>query len=824
MRYARFGVAACAGLLWAAAWAGGESWKLGKHATRTGDVVTVDIPAGKVDSGSATCAYDFSRHNGKVFRASIRARGFGVSRPEPRYLGFKFMGTYRDDASGALNYPGAAQIGGDFPWQTVLFTDGNVGVKRAPGTFTLGLQDACGRVEFDLSTFKVEELPPLWPETNQTHRCVYTPRVKDAPARRGVMLGLGLSEEDFKALHRWGVTLARFQMTRQWNTSGGNRDLADFDRYIDGQLDLLEKHLAWAKKYGIQIVVDLHAAPGARDERKDLYMCHDATYAEAFLATWRKIATRFRGRPEIFGFDLVNEPQQLAPALPGCDYWSLQSRAAEAIRAIDPETPVIVESNCYDGPATFSYLRPLALTNIIYQVHMYVPHAFTHQGVGGPTWTCTKYPDAAKGWNRDFLRRTLKPVRDFQARHGARIYVGEFSAIAWAEGAADYLRDCIDLFEEEGWDWTYHAFREWTGWSVEHEAEKPGAQRPSFDNPRKRALLDGFRRGRPTALRGPFPLLCTPWTAEGALDGAVLAKEAAFVGACGAAGVVWPTAGEVADLVAEGEYVKGLDALAARAAQPDFTACLVAVCPGPTSAAALARAREAAAAFARHGVKKAAILARPPDDAKTQADIEAHYRALAQIATGPVIIQTYNGKSPQPDVKLLVQLAKDYPEVYGYVKEESPGSAVNARIAQLVAAKPAIRTVFSGWGAKGWLYQGRALGTEGMITQRPAYADLLARMWAVEQRGDPDGTLADLYAKFLLMVNLGENFGGSDDQMRGPHLYVLQRRGVFTNTYTRRRAPKGGAGGRKWLVDEVKLSSAEKAEIDRRLAFCGLLP
>ena len=175
-------------------------------------------------------------------------------------------------------------------------------------------------------------------------------------------------------------------------------------------------------------------------------------------------------------------------------------------------------------------------------------------------------------------------------------------------------------------------------------------------------------------------------------------------------------------------------------------------------------------------------------------------------------------------MKLLVQLAKDYPEVYGYVKEESPGSAVNARIAQLVAAKPAIRTVFSGWGAKGWLYQGRALGTEGMITQRPAYADLLARMWAAEQRGDPDGTLADLYAKFLLMVNLGENFGGSDDQMRGPHLYVLQRRGVFTNTYTRRRAPKGGAGGRKWLVDEVKLSSAEKAEIDRRLAFCGLLP
>lgn len=288
----------------------------------------------------------------------------------------------------------------------------------------------------------------------------------------------------------------------------------------------------------------------------------------------------------------------------------------------------------------------------------------------------------------------------------------------------------------------------------------------------------------------------------------------------GAAGVIWPTAGEVADLVAEGEYAKGLDVLAARAARPDFSARLTAICPGPTSASALDRVREVNAVQARHGVKMA-ILARPPDDAKTQADIEAHYRALAKIATCPVIIQTYNGKSPQPDVALLVRLAKDYPDIYGYVKEESPGGKVNGRIAELVAAKPAIHAVFSGWGAKGWLYQGRALGTEGMITQRPAYTDLLAAMWAEEQRGDPDGRLADIYGRYLLMLNLGDTFGGSADQMRGPHLHVLMRRGVFVNTYTRRRPKKGeDAHGRKWIVDEVKLTDAEKAEIDRRLAAC----
>lgn len=325
---------------------------------------------------------------------------------------------------------------------------------------------------------------------------------------------------------------------------------------------------------------------------------------------------------------------------------------------------------------------------------------------------------------------------------------------------------------------------------------------------------------RKDAVRGPYPLLCTPWTATGALDVEVLAKEAAFMSDCGAAGVLWPTAGETVDLVKEGEYVKGLEALAARAAQPDFAARVSFICPGTNSAFALDRVREVAAVQKKYGVPMA-ILARPPDDAKTQVDIENHYRALAKIAPCPVIIQTYNGKSPQPAVALLVRLSKDYPSIYGYVKEESPGGQVNGRIAELVAAKPVIKTVFSGWGAKGWLYQGRALGTEGLITQRPAYTDLLAAMWTENAKGDPDGKLADIYSKYLLMLNLGDTFGGTADTMRGPHLYVLMKRGVFTNTYTRRRPKKGeNAKGRKWIVDEVVLTDREKAEIDRRLEFC----
>jgi endoglucanase len=29
----------------------------------------------------------------------------------------------------------------------------------------------------------------------------------------------------------------------------------------------------------------------------------------------------------------------------------------------------------------------------------------------------------------------------------------------------------IGLFEEHEWDWSYHAFREWDGWSLEHDSD-----------------------------------------------------------------------------------------------------------------------------------------------------------------------------------------------------------------------------------------------------------------------------------------------------------------------------------------------------------------
>ena len=315
---------------------------------------------------------------------------------------------------------------------------------------------------------------------------------------RGCMLpGRATTEDDIETLHRWGATMARFQIMRNWFMDNDCRDLEEYAQWIDSRLDNLEDVLRWAEARGMKICVDLHSPPGGkRPGDRTMNMFFEEQYADAFVETWKRIAARFKGHPAIYGYDLVNEPVQKMPV--PFDYWELQRRAAEAVRAIDPDTPIVVESNLSAAPSAFRYLSPLAMDNVIYQIHVYKPHDYTHQGIKG-TPLGAVWPDPARGRDIELLRRTLEPVRAFQERHRARIYVGEFSAASYAPGAERYLRDCISLFEEYGWDWTYHAFREADVWNVEKARNAAGKYAPAADTPRKRALLDGFAGRIPAA-------------------------------------------------------------------------------------------------------------------------------------------------------------------------------------------------------------------------------------------------------------------------------------------------------------------------------------
>ncbi len=296
-----------------------------------------------------------------------------------------------------------------------------------------------------------------------------------------------------KTLGLWNVNLVRGQMSRNWGQIGTELDLDDYDRWLDGKLDHLEQAMNWGKEFGIRFIIDLHALPGGRNASRNMRMFVEKKYGDHFIEVWKRIAKRFKGHPQLYAYDLVNEPLQSLPAPPDYDYWNLQRRAAEAIREIDPDTPIVAES-VDNQMAAFAYLSPFKMHNIIYQVHMYAPASYTHQRLDG-RGPAVVYPGVINGemWDKERIRKELQPVIDFQKRHGCRIYVGEFSAITWAPGAERWLEDAISLFEEYGWDWTYHAFRESPCWSVEVEGDSLRNVKPVENSPRKQVLLKYFK-------------------------------------------------------------------------------------------------------------------------------------------------------------------------------------------------------------------------------------------------------------------------------------------------------------------------------------------
>lgn len=313
------------------------------------------------------------------------------------------------------------------------------------------------------------------------------------------------------------------------------------------------------------------------------------------------------------------------------------------------------------------------------------------------------------------------------------------------------------------------------------------------------------------AIGGPFPLLCTPYTEKGEVDCEVLAKEARFVADCGANGVIWPAADDALKLLTADEERRGLEAIAAALEGRDGWFCPC--CPGTNTADAVRRVEVAEEISAAHPRLKTTMLVRMANDAKDDAGYERHYETVAASASHPVIIQTYNGIGPVPSMKLMVELAKRHPKTYGWFKVEGSEMAISDRMAELVAAQPTVKTVFTGWGGRDWLYQYRRIGTRGVISQRPMYADLMVKIWRVLEADDPKAD--DLFAKFMYLRNLDNVLPSA--QMRGWNLYVLKKRGVFSNTLSRVAKKTGG-----WTLEDLRLTPDQIAEIDARLKFAGI--
>ena len=484
------------------------TWTLCQYASLDGNVLTVDVPESETNrTFLCSATVDLAPFANREIQVSAQVSGVNVSNAtDISYLGPKFMLVYTNMRDGSTVYAEGSRPRGTFTNLECKLVDfgSSCGRRSETGLLRFGFQKGCGRYSLDLSslTFSAEE--PPYPVTNLDYVVSYPPRVRVAEPLHGVMSpSRAMTEDDFATLAEWGVKLLRYQMVGgpaySAETQTQESYLAgSYGPWLQGKLDHLDQVvLPMAERYGIQVVVDLHAPPGkggSSGNNSNALMLNDDVFKEYFVDAWRGIAARFKGRRNVYGYDLINEPNHTGHVK--WNYWTIQSLAAEAVREIDPDVTIIMESNGCDSHDAFGYLSPLAMDNVVYEVHMYSPGTFTHQGVNSAP-SGYVYPDAARGWDRAYLENCFRRVREFERTHRAKIYVGEFSAVAWSEGAERWLADWIDIMNSNRWDWTYHAFREWNGWSVEHTASAVNVFQPSSDNPRKRALLAGINETMP---------------------------------------------------------------------------------------------------------------------------------------------------------------------------------------------------------------------------------------------------------------------------------------------------------------------------------------
>ncbi len=279
----------------------------------------------------------------------------------------------------------------------------------------------------------------------------------------------------------------------------------------------------------------------------------------------------------------------------------------------------------------------------------------------------------------------------------------------------------------------------------------------------------------PAALAGVYPILATPFRADGRVDEEDLGRLVDFIVDAGADGIVFPGVASEFETLAPAERRHLVAAVAQRVAGR------IPFVVGVSAADA-----QAAAALALHArdVGAAGVMAVAPASLKGNADGIADYYARIAEAGVPIILQN----APPPAGCALspaevVAIARANATIR-YVKEES--LPCGQRITQLLEAKvPGLLGVFGGAGGR-YITDELARGACGTM---PAceLTDLHVRQFALHRAGDATG-VRRLFDRMLPLLNFQAVFRMAMTKE------VLRRRGVISATHVRAAGPRLDAG------------------------------
>jgi hypothetical protein len=223
---------------------------------------------------------------------------------------------------------------------------------------------------------------------------------------------------------------------------------------------VLDRVIAWAKRFRVWVILDLHAACGSQnhdwhsDSRGKAALWTSPSCQRRTRALWTFLAARYRAEPAVAGYDLLNE----AVVADSSCVTAFYQKLIQDIRAVDPHHMIFAEGNSWS--TDLSCLDALNDPNLVYSVHAYEPLDFTFNFVPS-----LRYPLRNAGGKGSFtkasMRRILSRHRDFAESRQRPLLVGEFG-VNYRDGLygeARWLEDMLDVFYDFDFHWTYWTYK-----------------------------------------------------------------------------------------------------------------------------------------------------------------------------------------------------------------------------------------------------------------------------------------------------------------------------------------------------------------------------
>ena len=198
----------------------------------------------------------------------------------------------------------------------------------------------------------------------------------------------------------------------------------DDGELIESGMKHIEDCVNWCKKYGLNILIDLHKTCGYIFDDPDYCgFFDDEKLQDQFVYLWQKLAERY-GNDEHIAFELLNEITEARFA----DKWNeIANRTVKEIRKIAPTTKIVIGGIFNSSIFGVTKLDIEWDENIVLTFHCYNPLVFTHQGA---PWVDRLAPDY-----RTSFPQTVAKLRADSTRYFGNDFDSEFEGID--EGTVD---------------------------------------------------------------------------------------------------------------------------------------------------------------------------------------------------------------------------------------------------------------------------------------------------------------------------------------------------------------------------------------------------